>query len=144
MKPIERFIVGIDGEPWNVIVRGAIGFALPPFFRALTGGYDSVWITSALFIGVLLAWRLGPAILRRLLPFSVEAKRIWAARRELAKEYDSYAWQKLFWIGLGLLLYSSVGGGLQRGELVVMLFCMICGGAGLIVWRRARVVRLEQ
>jgi hypothetical protein len=141
MKTIERFIVDIEREPWSMIYRGAIGFALPPIFRALTGGNDSVWITSVLFVAVLAALRVGPLVLRRLLPFSADAMQIWSARRLLSKEHDSYAWQKLFWIGLGLLLYAAIGGGLQIGEVAVTLFCLIGGGAGLLVWRGVRALR---
>ena len=141
MKPIERFIVGIESNPWGAIYRGAIGFAMPPMFRTLSGGNNSIWITSALFVGSLVALRLVPLALRRALPFSAEAKQIWAAQRALSKEYDSYAWHKLLWFGLGLLLYAAIGGGMRNGELAVTLFCLIGGGAGLLIWRRARAMR---
>jgi hypothetical protein len=141
MKPIESFIVGIESAPWSAIYRGAIGFAMPPMFRTLSGGNSSVWITSALFVGLLIALRVVPAALRRILPFSADAKQAWAARRALSKEYDSYAWHKLLWFGLGLLLYGVIGGGLWGGELAVTLFCLIGGGAGLLVWRGMRAVR---
>ena len=38
MKPIESFVVGIDSDPWGVIYQGAIGFAVLPAFRAISGG----------------------------------------------------------------------------------------------------------
>jgi hypothetical protein len=141
MQTLERHVVALDSDPWSAIYRGAIGFAIPPVFRALTGGYDSIWITAALFLALLIGLRLGPVVLRRLLRFSAEAKQIWAARRALSKEYDSYAWQKLFWIGLGLVLFGAVGGGLQNGERALTVFCLIGGGAGQLLWRGARAVR---
>lgn len=50
--------------------------------------------------------RLVPAVLRRIFPFSSEAKDLWFQRRNLGKRYDSYQWQKLFWLGLGMLPYA--------------------------------------
>jgi hypothetical protein len=141
MQTLERLVVAVDSDPWSAICRGAIGFAIPPVFRTLTGGYESIWITWALFLALLIGLRVGPVVLRRLLRFSAEAKQIWAARRALSKEYDSHAWQKLFWIGLGLLLFGAIGGGLQNGELAVAVFCLIGGGAGLLLWRGARAVK---
>jgi hypothetical protein len=141
MQPFERLIVGIDNDPWSAIYRGAIGFAIPPVFRLLSGGSDSIWVTATLFLALLAGLRVGPAVLRRLIRFSTEAKEIWTARRVLAKEYDSYAWQKLFWIGIGMLVFGAVGGGLRQGELAVMLLCLIGGGAGQVAWRWARAVR---
>jgi hypothetical protein len=134
MNPIERLIVGIDSGPWSIIWRAAVGFAIPPMFRALSSGHDSIWVAPALFVGLLVALRAVPMALRHALPFSAEAKAIWAARRGLSKEHDSYAWQKLFWIGLGLVLFAATAGRLQSGEIVVTLFCLIGGGAGLLVW----------
>jgi hypothetical protein len=88
----------------------------------------------ALFIGLLVALRVVPLVLRRVLPFSVEAKQIWAERREIAKRHDSYQCRKLFWIGLGQLLYAVIGDGPKNGELVVTLICMIGGSAGWLFW----------
>jgi hypothetical protein len=138
MKPIERAIVGIESGMWSAVSRGAVGFVMPQVFRTLSGSSDSVWVDSALFLGVLIVLRVVPMALRYILPFSAEAKEVWRVRRDLSKKSDSYAWQKLFWVGLGLLLYAAVGGGLQRGEFAVTLFCLIGGGAGLLVWRTTR------
>ena len=115
-----------------------LGLAILPAFRALPGGDDRALIFPALFLGMLVALRVAPAVLRHILPFSAEAKTIWAERRNIAKQYDSYQWRKLFWIGLGLLPYAAVGGGLKTGELVVTIICLICGGAGLLLWRRVK------
>ena len=81
--------------------------------------------------------RVVPAVVRHVLPFSVEAKEVWAQRRYIARHHDSYQWQKLFWIGLGLVPYAVIGDGSRNGELVVTLFCLIGGGVGLLLWRRA-------
>jgi len=144
MKPIERLIVDLDSGPWAALYRAAVGFAIPPTFRALSGGHDAIWLTSVLFLGLLVAMRVAPTVLRYALPFSAEAKAIWAARRGLSKEHDCYAWQKLFWIGLGVVLFGAIGGGLRSGELAVALFCLIGGGAGWLIWLGTRAVRPAQ
>ena len=139
MKPIERAIVGIESGMWSAVSRGAVGFVMPPVFRTLSESSDSVLVASALFLGVLMALRVVPMVLRYTLPFSAEAKEVWRARRDLSKKSDAYAWQKLFWVGVGLLFYAAaVGGGLQRGEFAVTLFCLIAGGAGMLVWLTTR------
>jgi hypothetical protein len=144
MGQIERFIVGIDSHPWIAAFRGAIGFLMLPVFRMLAGDHSPVWIAPVLFLGLLVGLRAGPVVLRRLLPFSAKAKETWAARRALSKEFDSYAWQRLFWFGPGMLLYGAIAGGLNTGELAVALFCLIGGGAGLLVWRNARALASVQ
>lgn len=115
-----------------------LGFCIPTAFRALSGGRDQVWIALALFFGLLVGLRVVPAVLRMILPFSAETKGIWFERRQLAKRYDSYQWQKLFWIGAGLLAFAAIGGGLRPGEQVVALICLVGGGAGLWFWHTAR------
>src|SRR5262249_58355799 len=105
---MNHFLRALEAGPGSAIPRVALGLAIPPVFRALSGGSDSVWIWLALFLGLLIMVRVVPAVLRRALPFSVETKKIWAERRNLAKRYDSYQWQKLVWIGLGLLPYAGL------------------------------------
>ena len=94
-----------------------------------------VWVSLILFVGLLIALRVVPAVVRHILPFSAEVKQIWVERRMIAKRHNSYQWQKLFWIGLGLLPYAVIGDGLRNGELVVTFTCMIGGIAGLLCWR---------
>jgi len=137
MKFLERFLINLERWPWSAISRVALGLGIPLVFDALSGGRDRVSTYLALSIGLLVALRAVPIVLRRVLPFSVEAKQMWAERRNIAKRYDSYQWQKLFWIGLGLLPYAVIGDGLRHGELMVALICLIGGSAGLLFWRRA-------
>src|SRR5882672_11588146 len=141
MSSLERFLVRLDSGIWSAISRVALGLAMLPAFRALSGGRDQIWITLALFFGLLIALRVAPAMLRRALPFSDEAKKIWAERRNIAKQHDSFQWQKLFWIGLGLLPYAIIGDGLRNGELVVTFICLIGGGVGLWFWRQVDATR---
>jgi len=139
MKSIERIIVAIETPPWDALYKMAIGFLMLPLFHALAGGAAPTWMTFLLFIAVLIALRIIPVIFRRILPFSAEAQDIWRSRRNLSKQYDSYAWQKLFWIGLGLACYDLIEK-VQYGELELTLLCLIAGGAGLVVWHRMRAM----
>jgi hypothetical protein len=136
MTFLERSLINLDSWPWSALSRIVLGSVIPPAFGALSGGRDGVWTSLALFIGLLVALRVVPAVLRRVIPFSVEAKKLWAERRRIAKRHDSSQWQKLFWIGLGLLPYAVIGDGLRTGELVVTFICLIGGGIGLLFWRK--------
>jgi hypothetical protein len=136
MTFLERSLINLGRWPWSGLYGIALGSAIPPVFSALSGGRDGVWTSLALFIGLLVALRVASAVLRRVLPFSIEAKKLWFERRHITKQHDSYQWQKLFWIGLGLLPYAVIGDGLRTGELVVTFICLVGGGAGLLLWRR--------
>jgi hypothetical protein len=136
MQYLERFLVDLDSGPSSAVSRVALGLCIPPVFRALSGGSDRIWIDLVLFLALLIGLRVGPAVLRKILPFSAEAKQIWSDRRQIAKLHDSYQWQKLFWVGLGLLPWAIAGGGLKTGEWVLTAMCLIGGGAGLLIWRR--------
>jgi hypothetical protein len=136
MKHLERFLVELDSGPSSAVSRVALGLCIPPLFRALSGGADRIWIDLVLFLALLIGLRVGPAVLRKVPPFSTEAKQIWFDRRQVAKLHDSYQWQKLFWVGLGVLPYAAVSGGLRTGEWVLTAICLIGGGAGLLMWRR--------
>jgi hypothetical protein len=141
MSFIERFLINLDSWPWSAVYRVALGLGIPLVFGALSGGRDGIWTFPVFFIGVLAALRVVPAALRRVLPFSAEAKKVWAERRNIARWHDSYQWQKLFWIGLGLLPHAFIGDGLANGTLLVTLICLIGGGVGLPFWRKVDAAR---
>jgi hypothetical protein len=138
MTPFERFLVALDSGLWGAVSRVALGLAIPPLLHIALGRPHSVWLFLVAFIALLVAVRVIPAVLRKLLPFSAQAKKIWAERRFLAKRYDSYQWQKLFWIGLGLLLEIVIAGGAQEGEFLVTIVCLIGGGLGLLMWHKVK------
>jgi len=138
MKVLEQFLLRLDSEPWSIVSRVVLGFCIPPVFRMLSGGLDQVWLTLTLFVALLIALRVVPALLRAVLPFSTEAKAIWFQRRQVAKLHDSYQWQKLCWIGFGLMAFAVIGGGLRTGELVLMIICLLGGAAGLVLWQRSK------
>ena len=105
MQHLEKYLVELDSGPSSAVSRVTLGLCIPPAFRALSGAQDQIWIDLALFLALLIGLRVGPAVLRKLLPFSAEARNIWSDRRQIAKVHDSYQWQKLFWIGIGIALY---------------------------------------
>jgi hypothetical protein len=136
MQQLEKYLVELDSGTSGAVFRVTMGLCIPPVFRALSGAGDQIWIDLVLFLALLIALRVVPAVLRKVLPFSAEAKKIWFDRRQVAKLHDSYQWQKLFWIGLGLLPYATIGSGLKAGEMVLTAVCLIGGGAGLLIWRK--------
>jgi hypothetical protein len=140
MRFFERILVDLDTGPPGAVSRVALGLCIPPALRMLSSGAHRIWIDLVLFLALLIGLRVIPAVLRKLLPFSPEAKQIWSDRRQIAKRYDSYQWQKLFWVGLGLSPYSAVNGGLRTGEALLMVICLIGGGVGLLIWRRINAV----
>ena len=144
MKSLEKFLVGLDSGPWSAAYRAVIGFCVPDILRLLSGGRDQIWLSLLLFMGLLVALRVGPAILRMILPFSREAKDIWFQRRQIAKLHDSYQWQKLLWIGIGMLVFAATVGGLRVGEQAVMLLCLVGGAAGLLIWYRSGAAQARQ
>jgi hypothetical protein len=77
-------------------------------------------------------------------PFSRETRDIWFQRRQIAKLHDSYQWQKLLWIGIGILVFAATGGGLRAGEQAVMLLCLVGGAAGLLIWYRSGAAQVRQ
>jgi hypothetical protein len=144
MKSLEQFLVRLDSGPWSAAFRAALGFCVPEVLRLLSGGRDRIWLSLVLFTGLLVALRVGPAILRMILPFSREAKEIWFQRRQIAKLHDSYQWQKLLWIGIGMLVFAATGGSLRAGEQAVMLLCLVGGAAGLLIWYRSGAAQARQ
>jgi hypothetical protein len=139
----ERFLIGLDNSPWHAIFRVALGLGIPPIFQAILGNSNSVWAWLALFTGLLIVLRVIPTLSRRAFPFSPQAQEIWRNRRRFAKQHDSYQWQKLFWIGLGMLPYALVGSELGTGGLVLVVFCLISGGLGLFCWTRTPTLPSE-
>jgi hypothetical protein len=132
----ERILVLIEQPPWNALYRIGIGYVMLPLFYRLFGKEAPGWYPVLWFIGVLFALRLLPAVLRKALPFSREAIDVWIERRQTAKRFDSYQWQKLIWFGVGLAGYAVLSGtfGGMVGALTV--FCLISGGIGVLMWRQ--------
>jgi hypothetical protein len=135
MRSLEKMLIAIEEYPWVIAYRTAVGFIVLPLFGMLMGNSDSVALLLFV-VFVLLALKIGPAILRRLIRFSNEAESIWATRRRFGKRYDSYQWRKLLWIGLGLAGYMGVSGERRADVVALSIFCVLAGAAGAAMWRR--------
>ena len=94
----------------------------------------SVWILTVGLLLLLFSLRIVPVFLRKLLPLSHEVQTVWAERRQVAKRFDSFQWQKLFFIGLGLAGYIFVSRELLTSTIAVSSFCVLAGAIGLVRW----------
>lgn len=141
-RPLERWLFRLDAPPCDAFYRGAFGFLVLPTMSLLLPGGGSGWALIPFLFVVLVLLRVLPAVLRRLLPFSEGIRRLWSERRLIGKRYDSYQWQKLLWMGTGLMAYTMISGFFSTPRLVVSLFCLLSGAVGLAKWR-ATAVRLH-
>jgi hypothetical protein len=132
---IETLLMRVEETPWDAIYRVAIGWLTYPTLALVAGEDASAWAWLFAFLGILFALRVVPAFLRMVLPFSEAAQLAWSARRQLAKRYDSYQWQKLFWIGLGLAFSAAQADGNHAAPIVLASACLVSGGLGLAFWR---------
>src|SRR3954470_18075816 len=107
-SPFERLICSVDAPPFPAVGRIMLGVALFPAFDACCATEAAGWRLLPLLLVTLVALRIVPAIARQVLPFSSELCVRWSSRRVLAKQYDSYQWRKLFWLGIGQTIYICV------------------------------------
>jgi hypothetical protein len=138
MRTFERLLLRLDQLPWAALLRLAVGYLVVPAWSGLTGARSSGWSLIPFFLGILIAFRLVPAGLRRLLPFGGSVQATWAERRQLAKRFDSYQWQKLFWIGLGLITYILLSSRQFAALWTLTFVCLVSGSLGLLIWRNRR------
>jgi len=131
----ERILLRLDDPPWGALYRIGIGYATFSLFNCLSGGDEPDWRIILLFIGVLFAMRLIPAIVRKVVPFSQEVTKIWTKKRQLAKDFDSYQWQKLFWFGIGMAAYVAMSESSAVMAYILSGFSLLTGGMGLYRWQ---------
>ena len=136
MTMFERLVVRADERFGGALFRAVVGFALVPAWLWLMRSAAEGWTLFVFAAGVLATLRVVPGVLRKLLPFGDEVRGLWAARRQLAKRFDSYQWQKLFPIGLGLMAYLLASREHASAAIALALTYVVAGGIGLIVWRR--------
>jgi hypothetical protein len=136
IRPAERLLLGFGESPWEAIWRLALGVLIAPASALATGREASGPRLAVFLLGALLMLRLAPALARKVLPFSDAVRATWASRRRLARRYDAYQWQKLLWIGCGLMIYALAGDGLRAERFVLPSLCLACGVAGRVRWRR--------
>src|SRR5271169_6612304 len=123
MGTLEKLLVLLESSPWDAVYRLAIGFATVSVFSHVFGKDRSVWAFVAFLLGVLFMLRVAPAVFRRVMPFSDTVQQVWAERRQLAKRYDSYQWQKLLWIGAGLALNAILSNQILTSRMMVSSIC---------------------
>jgi len=125
----------IDQYPWGALYRIGLGYVIPLLYYRIFSKEDSGWFLVLWFLCFLIALRVLPAVLRKLLPFTREARAIWIERREIAKRYDSYQWRKLIWFGTGMACYVAISGAWDGIVGALTAFCIIGGGLGFVFWR---------
>ena len=130
MNAVEKILVSLDRTYMGALYRIAIGFVLIPLFSFVGLNVRSGWSLSLALLAVLLSLRILPAVARKLLALSAVAKAIWFERRQIAKRYDSYQWQKLFFVGLGLASYVLASKEWHFSRIVVSSVCVGCGAVG--------------
>ena len=135
MQTFERVLVALDRGAPGALYRVGVGFLMVPAWSRAIGKPESGWSLIVFFVGVLLGLRVVPAVLRKVLPFSAAVRTIWADRRQMAKRFDSYQWQKLFWIGIGLALFALQSGQRFPALLALTGTCLVTGAAGVLIWQ---------
>ena len=139
MSRSNRLLAQLDAFPYGALWRLAFGAAGLPTVHLLCRGLCHAATLFVLFIALLLALRVIPLMLRKLLRPDAELREIWASRRRLAKEFDSYQWQKLFWIGAGMVVWIMTAGAVSSAELVLATVSMVAGMLGMFFWRREQL-----
>jgi hypothetical protein len=135
IRRIEKWLVRLENRPWNALYRIAIGLVALPALSRSCGECTSGWRLAPALVGILLMLRVVPAAIRGLVPFSAIALQVWSERRQLAKRYDSYQWRKLFWIGIGLSLYTLGSREVNASRIVLSGVCLLFGALGQARWR---------
>jgi len=134
MTTLDRALISIDRFPFDAVLRALLGFACIPLLSFLHQDVRSVWIVTIGLLLLLFSLRIVPVFLRKLLPLSHEVQTVWAERRQVAKRFDSFQWQKLFFIGLGLAGYILFSRELLTSTIAVSSFCVLAGALGLVRW----------
>ena len=135
----DRLLVSLDESPSAQVSRLAFGCVLVPLWAWLMGDDAHGWTLLPFLLFALAMLRVVPVIVRKAIPFSEGVRDAWAERRQLAKRYDSYQWQKMLWIGLGMLTSAVATGERDAVVLSLAAVCVVSGAAGSIVWRRRNV-----
>ena len=141
---LEKIPGHADTPFWQRGCQMLIGFLLVPLFARFRGDPAAEWQLLPFFLSVLLAVRIAPTIVRRLVPFSADLQTQWCEQRMLAKRYDSYQWRKLAWYGLGLSGYVAVFSRIDGIPAFLALFCVVSGGLGELAWRRVAAARAKR
>ena len=143
----DRLLLSIEEFPLNILYRAAIGFSLLPIYLWCLGRLHLVDSTSLLLLFVavvLVALRIVPGLLRRLVPASREVRNVWAERRHFAQAFDSFQWRKLLGLGLGWLAQLSFTHNTRVDALALAISFVLAGCAGQLVWIRLNKSHLAE
>ena len=135
MQRFEHVVVRLDAGAAGAVLRMGLGYLIGRAWLQLIGMRGDEWTVAPFFVAVLIALRVVPALVRKVGRFSEPVRTIWSERRQTAKRYDSYQWQKLFWIGLGLTLSVAFSERRSMALGALASFCVIAGTLGLVTWR---------
>jgi hypothetical protein len=141
---LERPLLRIDEPPFGAIYRVIIGFTVLPTLSLLGGEDPSGWEQLAFLSALLFGLRVGPAVARKVLPFSDAALSTWRARRQTSKRHDAYQWEKLLWIGIGFAGYAGWSGELTTSTAWLTAACLVSGMAGRLILRSSARSRLSE
>src|SRR5438034_9218646 len=86
---MESVLVRLEEPPFSQISRIWIGFLLQPAVARLSTRDVAAPSLIGAFLGTLVALRILPAVLRKLLPFCQPTQAIWPQRPLIAKRYES-------------------------------------------------------
>ena len=135
MRRIERVLVGLDDGAAGALLRVGLGYVTGFAWLQLIGQQGRGGTVVPFFLAVLAAVRLLPAVIRKVGRFSQPVRDIWTERRQMAKRFDSYQWQKLFWIGLGLMLHVGMSDQRPTALFALAAGCLGAGALGMATWR---------
>ena len=140
MRRSEQVLVGLDAGVAGALLRVGLGYVTGAAWLFLNGLGSPEWTVLPFFLAVLMTVRLVPAVIRKVSRFSEPVRSVWTERRQIAKRFDSYQWQKLFWIGVGLALRLASSDRRSAALLVITVACLGAGTLGLATWRIVRPV----
>jgi hypothetical protein len=143
----DRLLLSIEEFPLNVLYRAAIGFSLLPIYLWCVARLHLVDSTGLLLLfvaAVLVALRIVPGLLRRLVPASREVLTVWAQRRHFAQAFDSFQWRKLLGLGLGWLAQLGFTHNTRADALALAISFVLAGVAGQLVWIRLNKSHLAE
>jgi len=134
MTAFEKILVAADRNPTSAAYRAAMGFFFIPVLSKLHLDTRSVPTLLVALLVMLFAYRVALLVMRRVLKFSSEANAVWGERREIAKRFDCYQWQKLLFVGIGIACYILLSREFVTARVVIAGLCVVGGFGGIARW----------
>jgi hypothetical protein len=134
MTTFDKLLISIDRSSLSAALRALFGFICIPLLSFLGLDVHSTLVVTGGLLLQMLSLRIVPVLVRKVLPLSGEANAVWTERRQIAKRYDSFQWQKLFFIGLGMACYMLLSQEILTSTMTVSSCCILFGAIGLARW----------